>query len=357
MNDNRPIPPVEENSQDQQQQITNAIISNNQQEYGASISNSNEREINTTNNMALQVSLDPVKYLNKLPTFNGDRNDLYNFIGLVDRVFPLLAKYDDMSQRIFFDIIKSRLTGKAREVIEINNSVTKWQETKTLFVQHFGDRLSVDQLFDELRFITFKTNCYDFYNEINAMLRRLNNKTKFENATGTETINNCNTALRIFQSKLPEPMRGLLYCRQPNSLEAAMQILYETGYAFTRVNVGRISSYNQNTNNKNNRNNYNNNRNDNLKCAKNPNTNNNHSHWRYQNQPNQKFEFPRFERYKQNYQNQTNTNTTNSKNQTVEPMDVDTSTLNRRNYNFEERQYDRNENFQLVASNIRSYPI
>lgn len=201
----------------------------------------------------LTLNLDPIKYLNSLPTYNGNFDNLNNFIELLDRVQPSLNKFENNSQLIFLDIIKSKLIGKAREAIEINNSTNSWEEIKKVLFQYFGDRKSVEELYDNLRGLQFYDNCQNFYDRIKTALRRLNNKTNLDKSiiSSIETKKNCDMALRLFISKIPEPMKGILVCRQPKSLEEAMDILHESGYAYTRVNNNSNNIYNSNTNNNN----------------------------------------------------------------------------------------------------------
>ncbi|KNC21633.1 hypothetical protein FF38_03484 [Lucilia cuprina] len=49
-------------------------------------------------------------------------------------------------------------------------------------------------------------------------------------AANQVSMNNQRSALHIFKNKIPEPMKTILACRNPTSLEAAMDILYENGY-------------------------------------------------------------------------------------------------------------------------------
>lgn len=336
----------------------------------------------STINMTQQVTIDPIKYLSNLPKYDGSRDDLYTFIELVDRVYPLLANYNDISQQIFFDILKSRLIGKAREAIEINNNVNSWGDLKKLFFHSFGDRLSVDQLFDELRFLNFKTNCFDFFNDIKATLRRLNNKTKIENGSDSDIKSNCKTALRIFMNKIPEPMKGILCCRNPGDLEEAMQILHETGYAFTRVSSETFRHNNNNLSktgvNKSANSNHNNNNNKNGNDSSNsrnknniPQTNKSFNRQNYNNpnheRPSTSKNYPNYPNYSNSHNNNynvdntnkfiTNNNTNDNKNNSTEPMDVDESTINRRAYNLEENETPIVENFQIRASANHLYPI
>lgn len=189
-----------------------------------------------TTNMANpnQIQIDPVKYLNNIPTYNGNRDDLINFVRLLDRIHPLLQTYDELSQLLFSDLIKGRLVGKAKEIIEINTQTRSWADIKRVLENNFGEKKNCEQLFDELRAVTFNTTTVDFYNDIKYRLRRLNNKTTLllgeGEATNQVAINNQRSALHIFKNKMPEPMRTVLACRNPTSLESAMDILFENGY-------------------------------------------------------------------------------------------------------------------------------
>ncbi|CAD7078341.1 unnamed protein product [Hermetia illucens] len=44
--------------------------------------------------------------------------------------------------------------------------------------------------------------------------------------------NNKRSPLNIFKSKIPEPMKTVLTCRNPSTLEDAMDILFSSGYAY-----------------------------------------------------------------------------------------------------------------------------
>lgn len=196
-----------------------------------------------------QVQLDPLKYLSTIPQFNGKRDDLINFCRLVDRIHPILRTYDEFSQLFFSDIIKSRLIGKAKEIIEINTQAQSWTEIKSILENNFGEKKNCEQLFDELRSVTFNNTTVDFYNDILYRLRRLNNKALLVlgegEAANQVTINNRRSALHIFKNKMPEPMRTVLTCRNPDSLEAAMDILFESGYSHMGKN-GQIIKKKQN---------------------------------------------------------------------------------------------------------------
>lgn len=61
----------------------------------------------------------------------------------------------------------------------------------------------------------------DFFNEIKFRLRLLNNKAAMIMGEGEGlnqvALNNQRSALHIFKNKMPEPMRIVLACRNPNT--------------------------------------------------------------------------------------------------------------------------------------------
>lgn len=195
--------------------------------------------------MALNtVQVDPMKYLSDLPIYDGNCTNLYTFIDLIDRIGSVLETYDDFSKAMFLDMIRAKLKGPAKDIAEINNHLTNWTELREVLVNNFGDRLSVEQLFDEMRSLRFKTNAKNFYDEIVIILRRLNMKTRIVhgNEVGYSTLIAANkrTALEIFKNKLVEPMRSIIVCRNPNNIENALKILFDTNYAYFNPNPNQI---------------------------------------------------------------------------------------------------------------------
>ena len=359
----------------------------------------------------LQINIDPLKYLERIPQFSGDYKDLENFVNLIEKVQPVLNKYDELGQSIFFDIIKSRLVGRAREIIEINSHIENWKEIKDLLINNFGDHSTLEELFDRLRGVTFKTNAIEFYSEIKISLRRLNVKTKLllgiHDSVNTIKANKL-SALNIFKNKVPEPLRSILYCRNPTDLEKAMEILYEAGYAHTTINnqnshqknfnkykiddkshkfpYNKIdfnnrnnsqkiytqttphNSYNRfNHNNGNKFNNTNNNRynNNNNRYNQFSNTNNNNKYQQRNFNPNPSNNFNNRNNYgnyvnpNENFKNPYNGNNNNNynrQNNNPEPMEIDLASRlaqpDRQN-----NQNEISENFRREASEIPNYPI
>lgn len=198
------------------------------------------------------ITLDPLTLIERLPEFSGEKQDLYTFISLVDRINPLFLQYDNPSQLLFIDLIKSKFKGKAKEALEINFHAQSWSEIKTVLINYFGEHQSVEILYDKLRSTVFRTNTLDFYNEIKDRLRSLNNKTVSDLGVNLNSeqiaCNNMRTALNIFRQKIPEPMRTILACRNPQTLEEAMNIIFASGYGNYRIGNEPSNFENRNRN-------------------------------------------------------------------------------------------------------------
>lgn len=181
----------------------------------------------------IKVSIDPIDYLNSIKDFTGNANDLYTFVTMIDRIQSRLNTYDDESQGIFFEIIKS----KARKAVEIQQNVKHWKQLRNIFLTNFGETKTSYQLYNELIGLKPKTTCLAFYNEIINVLRRLNNKIRVEISIGVEeeVEHNCRIALKVFKNKLPQPMKEILYVRNPNDLQSALRTLTKAGYAHANI--------------------------------------------------------------------------------------------------------------------------
>ena len=80
-------------------------------------------------------------------TFDGDRLKIRSFIKQVDAVFEL-ASENQVKALVLF--VKSKITGKAREQIDIHCDLTSWEEISDLLLRLYHDKKSIDQLLEEL---------------------------------------------------------------------------------------------------------------------------------------------------------------------------------------------------------------
>lgn len=181
------------------------------------------------NKMSLTLTLDPLKYIEKLNTFDGRREDLYTFIINIDGIIPTLEKYNDQSQQMCINILKSKLIGKAKRCIEIHAHLTTWVDIKALLISNFGGFKSSFQLYDELRQTPYKGSVMNFYNDIQRTLCELNQKTIREEKQ-SEIPHNTETALNIFKERLPVHMRTVLFALKPSNLQEALHELTQAGF-------------------------------------------------------------------------------------------------------------------------------
>lgn len=186
-------------------------------------------KVDKNTKMTLTLTLDPLKYIEKLNTFDGRREDLYTFITNVDGITPTLNKYDIQSQTMCINILKSKLIGKAKRCIEIHSHMQTWKEIKNILIENFGGFKSSFQLYDELRQTPYRGNVITFYNDIQKNLCELNQKTVQE-GKNDEISHNTQTALNIFKERLPVHMRTVLFALKPPNLQAALHELTQAGF-------------------------------------------------------------------------------------------------------------------------------
>lgn len=177
----------------------------------------------------LTLNIDPVKYLEHIRIFAGNKNELDSFIKRIDIVSPLILRYDRTSQNSLLEIIKDKLEGKARELIQAHPHLESWEQIKNLLRRSFGCRHTVYQLYDALKAVQCKQNILDFYNEIQMRLSELNRKC-YEEQRHDDIPHNFTIALEVFKDKVRDPARQMLYCCRPNSLEEALNFLSQAGY-------------------------------------------------------------------------------------------------------------------------------
>lgn len=79
--------------------------------------------------------------------FDGDRYKIRSFIKQIDSIFELASEEQKTPLLLF---VKSRITGKAREQIDIHCNLTTWEEISELLLNLYQDKKSFDQLLEEL---------------------------------------------------------------------------------------------------------------------------------------------------------------------------------------------------------------
>lgn len=88
-------------------------------------------------------------------TFDGDRLKLRSFIKQVDAVF----ENAHASQKgLLLLYVKSKITGKAREQLDMHSELETWEEISDMLLNLYQDKKSVTQLLEELHSIKQEKN-------------------------------------------------------------------------------------------------------------------------------------------------------------------------------------------------------
>lgn len=124
--------------------------------------------------MTNNVSPYELSFLIKLipEQFDGDRYKILSFVKQVDGVLELAALSQKPALLLY---VKSRITGKAREQIDIHCNLTTWEGVSELLLNLYQDKKSLDQLFEELNSITQgkNENVSQFFQRIEDLSSRI----------------------------------------------------------------------------------------------------------------------------------------------------------------------------------------
>lgn len=314
------------------------------------------------------LEINPLKYIERLQSFDGKPEDLAIFIQNVDDIIPTLREYNDQGQRMCINVLKSKFVGRAKQAIEIHSHLESWDDIKDMLLKHFSGFENSFQLYDDLRASQFRGDVINFYNYIQKTLSMLNQKSLQENKA-SEIPQNAKTALNIFKERLPVHMRTILYALKPTSMQEALHELTSAGFV-TRQGQSENKKSNLNEPRQQNKNPFrqnptNNNFQGNNNFQNNfQNRNNNNFRTNFQNNRSNNF---RQDNYSQNYNRNYNPNNYRQRPQQFEPMDVDPSGQHRQTtqaqpktnfVNENENSVNENKNFRYAASDHElDYPL
>lgn len=123
-----------------------------------------------------QNHFDIFSFLGNIVIFGGNKKELFSFINQIDEILHKVMKYGRLAQTIIIDTMKSKIQRTASEAPSTHTQA-HGNRSHPILLNSFGGKSSVQDLFEELKGISFKTNCFQLYNEIKETLRTLNNKT------------------------------------------------------------------------------------------------------------------------------------------------------------------------------------
>lgn len=196
-----------------------------------SLSNNNLTENSI---MPSNVPAFDVKNLVILPNFDGNSNDLHDFLNIATTLFTYY--YDNTNHTciqniLLFRGILSKLTGRAKEVVSIYGC-ENWQDVKTVLIQNFGDQRDENSLTRDL--VNLKQNNetpLQFYEKCMSILNALCNYIDLHN--DNVVIKNSKKdffrkqTLTTFLAGLKEPLGSTIRAMRPTNLAVAMQFIQE----------------------------------------------------------------------------------------------------------------------------------
>lgn len=179
------------------------------------------------------------EYLNCIPQFNGNSNELNRFLSICDdfiKTFYDAKNPQNFQNTYLLNSLLNKLTGNAKTIVNIQ-SVTTWKEIKDILQLNFGDQRDESILNMNLCKLRQRNNesPQDFYNRC---LDALNSLYCFldSNEPNADTIKikkdlYKNHALTTFTSGLKEPLGTTIRCMRPADLSAALKIVLQENNA------------------------------------------------------------------------------------------------------------------------------
>lgn len=178
-----------------------------------------------------------VKMLTILPNFDGNPNDLHDFINvsttLLNHYFDFTpANVDCIQNKIIIHGITSKLSGRAKEVISIHGCKS-WDTIKNTLIQNFGDQRDENALTRDLVNLRQAPNesPISFYERCTGLLNTICNYIDLHN--NVENIRNNKKdffrrqTLTTFLAGLREPLGSTIRAMRPTTLALAMMYIQE----------------------------------------------------------------------------------------------------------------------------------
>lgn len=194
-----------------------------------------ERKIELTSSQPQPKMAQPTirDYLDTVPPFNGDPILISNFILACENILDTLGRPTDNAFNSFLIAhIRNKLTGRAAQLISVRN-LRSWPELKEAILFTFGDQRDEDALMRDLTMLKQENNetslrfgekCQDI---LSLLLSRVNS-TEINEILKAEKIRMYrNLAVKTFIKGVKEPYSLIVRCRNPQTLEEAINIISE----------------------------------------------------------------------------------------------------------------------------------
>lgn len=191
------------------------------------------------------------EFIAQITPFNGrNANYLPEFLERIDNLAPSFASFNEFNKKLLWGYIRDKIVDDAKASLRRQGNLSEWADIKRCLIKSHGEKLTPDVLIDRIRTSRVKTNIKDFYNTINNLLCRLNNKYLLGDNVDEDRIKgNGRIALSTFTNNLPEPARSVIFSRKPNSLDEAYEIIVAGRYQYLTEESKNKSNYSQNFDN------------------------------------------------------------------------------------------------------------
>lgn len=183
-----------------------------------------------------------------LPTFDGNRNELYHFINSVDNIISTCDKIKRTpSYEVILSNIRNKITGHPSQSLTTHNiPSTDWAKIKKHLIATYADTRDEANLQFEL-YSLIKENLEPkiLYDKIQNLLTLLSNQIRLHQDNDEIIAHQINqyqkTGLIIFQAGLREPLGGRLRSSQPKDLTEALDFITK------EQNINKLKFSNQTT--------------------------------------------------------------------------------------------------------------
>lgn len=203
--------------------ITESIITNNSQQTSLN-----------SNTVIMATSFKP-EYLNCVPHFDGNPNDLNRYLSVCQSLIDTFYKANEPHnfQNVYLlNCIIGKLTGNAKLVLGTQN-VNTWEELKLILGRHFADQRDEACLNRDLVMLRQNNNesPNQYYDRILHILNLLCSYVDLhetdDNAKILKRTLYNNLALKTFLSGLKEPLGTTIRCMRPKDLPEALQFVMQ----------------------------------------------------------------------------------------------------------------------------------
>lgn len=219
------------------EETNNSLINSNSDIQSTSSSNIklNQKPLIRPSILDPKMSQFKVEYLNCVPQFDGNPNDLNRYLNICESLinqFYDTAHPENFLNTFLLNSLIGKLTGNAKLVVNIQN-VTTWQELKDTLYRNFADQRDEACLTRDL--VLMKQNNNEKPNQFfDRCLQILNLLCSFIDAHEVSSDAKVlkrklynDLALKTFLSGLKEPLGTTIRSMRPTDLNQALQFITE----------------------------------------------------------------------------------------------------------------------------------